>query len=105
MKTLYADLIKAHPRLKLDDDEVVVFLSQTEDNLRLCYGFMELDDGSVVLRSRELRLMKGSWSVLKLKSYAKQANMKITDWSIFDKALRKASDKLIASAKAALKAA
>lgn len=100
-KTMWQDLLRAHPRLRLSDDEVVVFLSQREDNLRLVYGYLELDDGSTVLRSRELRLTQGSWDVLKLKDYANRAGMRITDWSVFEKALRKATTALVSAARKA----
>lgn len=100
-KTMYLNLLKAHPRLKLDNDEVVVFLSQMEDHMHWVYGFMTLDDGSIVLRSRSLRLMKGEWDVTKLRDYARQANMKITDWSVFERALKKVHKQLQAAAKAA----
>ncbi len=98
-KTMWLDLMKAHPRLRLADDEVVVFLSQREDNLRLVYGYMALDDGGVVLRSRELRLMEGEWSVTRLKEYAAKAGMKIDDWSAFDRALKKVGEDIAAVAK------
>lgn len=94
-KTLWMDLTKAHPRLKLDDDEVVVFLSQTEDNMRFVYGYMTLDDGAVVLRSRELRLMKGEWNVMRLREYARKAGINITDWRVFDKALKHVQKQLV----------
>lgn len=98
---MWLDLIRAHPRLKLDEDEVVVFLSQSEDNLRLVYGCMELDDGALVLRSRELRMMKGTWSIFQLKEYARRAGLKINDWTVLDRVMKKAKDKLTAALKAA----
>jgi hypothetical protein len=73
--------------------------------MRFVYGYLRLGDNDVVLRSRELRLMKGSWSIDKLKTYASMANMKITDWSVFEKALKVATDKVLRDARAAFKAA
>lgn len=100
-KTLYAELLKAHPRFKLDESEVVAFLSQGKDQLVWCYGYLILDDGSVVLRTRKLRLLKGEWDVLRLKEYAAKTNLKIDDWSVFDKALKQTHKRLLASVKKA----
>lgn len=104
-RTMWFNLIKAHPRMRLADEEVVVFLSQSLDNLRFVYGVMELDDGSLVLRSRELRMLKGEWDLLKLKSYAAKAGMRISDWSVFEKALKQTTEKLVKEARQALKSA
>jgi len=99
-KTRWFEFVAAHPRVaKLGDDEVVAFVSQTYEQLDWVYGVMELDDGSLVLRSRKLRLLKGEWDVLKLKDYAKKAGMKIDDWSVFEGVLAKLRKKIVKKTK------
>jgi hypothetical protein len=62
-------------------DEVVVLLSQSEDQLVFVSGYVPLDGGAKVLSSRRLRLTKGTWDVLRLKEYAELVGLEIDDWS------------------------
>jgi hypothetical protein len=71
-------------------DEVVVLLSQSEDQLVFVHGYTPIEGGARVLGSHRLRLTKGTWDVLKLKEYAEQVGLKVDDWSILDRAMRSA---------------
>lgn len=99
-KTRWLEFMAQHPRFKLHDDEVLAFVSQTYEQIDWIYGVMELEDGSQVLRSRKLRLMKGEWDIVKLREYAKRAGIKVDDWSVFDGALAKAKKRVKAAKKA-----
>jgi hypothetical protein len=82
-------------------DEVVVLLSQSEDQLIFVSGYVPLDGGARVLSSRRLRLTKGTWDVLKLKEYAELVGLKVDDWSILDRAMRSARQRAMRALKAA----
>lgn len=98
-KTRWLEFMDAHPRFKLGDDEVLVFVSQTYEQIDWIYGVMELDDGSLVLRSRKLRLMKGEWNILRIKEYAAKAGIKVSDWSVFEGALAKLRKQIVKAKK------
>lgn len=91
--------------LTIRHDEVVVLLSQTEDQLIFVSGYTPLEDGAKVLSSRRLRLTKGTWDVLKLKEYARLVGLKVDDWSVLERSMRKARRIAMAAARRALKAA
>ena len=92
-------------RFSLRHDEIVVLLSQTEDQLVFVSGYTPLEDGARVLTSRRLRLTKGTWDVLRLKEYARHVGLYVSDWSVLEKSMRKARRVAIAAARRALKAA
>ncbi len=98
-KTRWFDFIAEHPRFKLGDDEVLVFVSQSYETMDWLYGVLELEDGSLVLRSRRLRLLKGEWNILRLKDYAKRVGLKVEDWSVFEGALAKLRKQLLKAKK------
>lgn len=82
-------------------DEVVVLLSQSEDQLIFVSGYTPLEGGARVLSSRRLRLTKGTWDVLKLKEYAELVGLKVDDWSLLDRAMRSAKQTIRRALKAA----
>lgn len=86
-------------------DEVVVLLSQSEDQLIFVSGYTPLEDGAKVLTSRRLRLTKGTWDVLRLKEYARLVGLRVDDWSVLEKSMRKARQVVVAAARKALKTA
>ena len=86
-------------------DEVVVLLSQTEDQLIFVSGYTPLEDGAKVLTSRRLRLTKGTWDVMRLKEYAQLVGLRVDDWSVLEKSMRKARRVTVAAARKALRAA
>lgn len=89
-QTSYDLIVKRKLSFSQRHDEVVVLLSQSEDQLIFVSGYVPLDGGARVLSSRRLRLTKGQWDVLKLKEYAELVGLKVTDWSILDRAMRSA---------------
>lgn len=104
-QTSFDYIAKQRLRFSLRHDEVVVLLSQTENQLIFVSGYTPLEDGAKVLTSRRLRLTKGTWDVLRLKEYARLAGLRIDDWSVFEKSMRKARRVTVAVARKALKAA
>lgn len=82
-------------------DEVVVLLSQSEDQLVFVSGYVPLDGGARVLSSRRLRLTRGTWDVLKLKEYAERVGLRVDDWSILDRAMRSARQRAMRALKTA----
>lgn len=97
--------LRRKPGFTVRHDEVVVLLSQTEDQLVFVSGYTLLEDGSKVLSSRRLRLTKGTWNVFRLKEYARLAGLRIDDWSVLEKSMRKTCRIVVAAARNALKAA
>lgn len=104
-RTSFDHIVKRGLRFSLRHDEVVVLLSQTEDQLVFVSGYMPLDDGAKVLTSRRMRLTKGTWDVLRLKEYAKNVGLHVTDWSVLERSMRKARQITVAAVRKALKAA
>jgi hypothetical protein len=104
-QTSFDHIVKQGTRFSLRHDEVVVLLSQTEDQLIFVSGYTPLDDGAKVLTSRRLRLTKGTWDALRLKEYARNVGLTVTDWSVLDKSMRKARRVVATAARRALKAA
>lgn len=104
-QTSFDYITKQGLRFSLRHDEVVVLLSQTEDQLIFVSGYTPLEDGVKVLTSRRLRLNKGTWDVLRLKEYAKLVGLRIDDWSVLEKSMRKAHRVIAATVRRALKAA
>lgn len=104
-QTSFDHIIRQSLRFSIRHDEVVVLLSQTEDQLIFVSGYTPLDDGAKVLASRRLRLTKGTWDVLRLKEYARSVGLHVTDWSVLEKSMRKAHRVVAAAARRALKAA
>lgn len=104
-QTSFDHIAKQGLRFSLRHDEVVVLLSQTEDQLIFVSGYTPLEDGAKVLSSRRLRLTKGTWDVLRLKEYARLVGLKVDDWSVLDKTMRKAHRIVATAARRALKAA
>ncbi len=89
-RTHYDAITKAYPRLRrMDKEDVIGLLSRVGDQLTWVHGVTRLDNGVGVLTSTKLRLDRGTWSVLLLKEYASKAGLKITDWSLLDKAMKK----------------
>lgn len=87
-RTHFDALVKANPRLKrLEKEDVVALLSQTQTQLLWVHGYTRLDDGANVLTSTRLRLDKGTWSVLRLKEYADMIGIHVTNWSVLDDAM------------------
>lgn len=103
-KTSFDHIVKLGSRFSLRHDEVVVLLSQTEDQLTFVSGYTPLTDGAKTLTSRRLRLTKGTWDVFRLKEYAAKADLKIDDWSVFERSMRKAHRIVASAARKALKA-
>ncbi len=100
------DAIAKRTRLSLKPGEVVVLLSQSEDQLMFVGSYLPIgEDGAAVLTSRRLRLTKGTWDVLKLKEYARVAGLRVDDWSVLDKSMRRAHVVVATAAHRALKAA
>lgn len=104
-RTSYDAIARRGLRFSQRHDEVVVLLSQTEDQLVFVYSYTPLEDGVKVLSSRRLRLTKGTWDILRLREYARLVGLEIDDWSILDKNLRKAHRVVARAARRALKAA
>ncbi len=104
-QTSFDHIVKQSLRFSLRHDEVVVLLSQTEDQLIFVSGYMRLEDGAKVLTSRRLRLTKGTWDVLRLKEYARAVGLRVDDWSVLEKSMRKAHRIVAAMARRALRAA
>lgn len=100
-QTSFDHIAKQGTRFSLRHDEVVVLLSQTEDQLIFVSGYTPLEDGAKVLTSRRLRLTKGTWDVLRLKEYARNVGLHVTDWSVLNKAMRKAHRVALRALKAA----
>lgn len=102
-QTSYDLIVKRKARLSFSHrhDEVVVLLSQSEDQLIFVSGYVPLEGGARVLFSRRLRLTKGTWDVLRLKEYAELVGLEVDDWSILDKAMRSARQRAIRALKAA----
>lgn len=104
-RTSFDHIVKQGLRFSIRHDEVVVLLSQTEDQLIFVSGYTPLEDGAKVLSSRRLRLTRGTWDVLRLKEYARYVGLHVTDWSVFEKSMRKARQITVAVAHRALRAA
>ena len=104
-RTAYDAIARRSPRFSQRHDEVVVLLSQTENQLMFVSGYVPLDGGGTVLSSRRLRLTKGTWDILKLKEYAELVGLKVTDWSLLERSLRRAKKLVTGAARHALKAA
>lgn len=100
-QTSFDHIVKRSQRFSLRHDEVVVLLSQTEDQLIFVSGYTPLEDGAKVLTSWRLRLTKGTWDVLRLKEYARNVGLTVTDWSVLDKSMRKAHRIALKALKAA----
>jgi len=100
-QTSFDHIVKQGTRFSLRHDEVVVLLSQTEDQLIFVSGYTPLDDGAKVLTSRRMRLTRGAWDVLRLKEYARNVGLHVTDWSVLDKSMRKAHRMTLKALKAA----
>lgn len=104
-QTSFDKIAKQALRFSIRHDEVVVLLSQTEDQLIFVSGYTPLEDGAKVLTSRRLRLTKGTWDVLRLKEYASLVGLRVDDWSVLEKSMRKARRITVAAARKALRAA
>lgn len=100
-QTSYDLIARRGLRFSQRHDEVVVLLSQSEDQLMFVSGYVPLDGSSKVLSSRRLRLTKGTWDVLKLKEYAGLVGLKVDDWSILNRAMRSAKQRVVRALKAA----
>ncbi len=104
-QTSFDYIAKRGLRFSLRHDEVEVLLSQTEDQLIFVSGYTPLEDGAKVLTSRRMRLTKGTWDVMRLKEYARTVGLRVDDWSVLEKSMRKAHTIIMAAAHKALRAA
>lgn len=81
-KTLFEEYCKFNRIHMLRPGEVIVFLSQKQDQLLFVYGWTSVEDpdfvaNRLVLRSARHRLMHGTWNPLMLRNYANAAGLAI----------------------------